>query len=53
MEPVTHINRLKKSNSLLQQGKCDEVFESLITDLGWKDEFDQHVSAIKEGQAKL
>lgn len=53
MEPIKHIGRLNQPNSLYLEGRCDEVIDELLKDLGWKEEFDEFVKEVKEQQAKI
>ena len=51
MEPISHIPRLtSEKNALFLEGKCDEVIDELIKDLGWKEEFDEFVAEVKATQ---
>lgn len=53
MEPIKHIGRLNQPNSLYLEGRCDEVIDELLKDLGWKEEFEEFVKEVKEQQAKI
>ena len=51
MERIKHIPRLTSdNNSLFLKGKCDEVIDGLLADLGWKEEFEKFVADVKAQQ---
>jgi hypothetical protein len=52
-EPINHIKNLNKPNSLFLEGNCDEVFEELIKDFDWKEDFDNFMKEAKEEFSKM
>lgn len=53
LEPIYHISRLHEPSALFLEGKCDDVIQGLVNDLGWAEEFEEFQKECKEKLSKM